>query len=105
MSSLSDDKASRKRPAGLLQPVEIPEGFWQCVTFDLITQLPVTTTGFDAIAVFVDKLSKMTHIAPCHTTLSSKEFANLFMDNVFRLHVLPLKLLSDRGTQFTSNFM
>jgi hypothetical protein len=47
----------------------------------------------------------MVHIAPCRTTLTSREFADLFLDNVVRLHGVPLKLLSDRGTQFTSNFM
>jgi hypothetical protein len=31
---------------------------------DFITQLPVTKKGYDAIAVFVDRLTKMVHFAP-----------------------------------------
>ena len=42
----------------MLQPVEIPERMWECVSMDLITQLPVTQKGNDAIVVFVDKWSK-----------------------------------------------
>ena len=49
------NKPSNKKQGGLLQPVEIPSEFWECVTTDLITKLPPSKEagGYDAIAVFV----------------------------------------------------
>ena len=42
---------------------------------DLITSLPKTGEGHDAIVVFVDKLSKMTRFAPCSSTVDSAGLA------------------------------
>jgi hypothetical protein len=85
-------------------PVEIPEKFWECVSTDLITALPPTSSGHDAIAVFVDKLSKMVHVEPCHTTINAEEFASLYLNRVIRYHGIPKKLLSDRDARFTGHF-
>eukprot|EP00798_Chlamydomonas_sp_ICE-L_P011161 gene11161-biopygen12616 len=71
---------------------------------DLITALPPTTSGHDAIAVFVDKLSKMVHVAPCSTTVSAVGFAAIYLDTVVRHHGIPKKLLSDRDARFTGHF-
>jgi len=87
-----------------LVPVEIPLQFWDCVSTDLITALPPTTSGHDAIAVFVDKLSKMVHVAPCSTTVSAVGFAAIYLDTVVRHHGIPKKLLSDRDARFTGHF-
>lgn len=57
----------------------------------------------DAIAVFVDKLSKMVRLAPCHKTDGALDVANMFVDNVFRSHSVPKTLLSDRDPRFTSD--
>ena len=56
-------KADNRLPQGLLQPIPIPKRCWEIVTIDLVTDLP-PSGGFDAIAVFMDKLSKMVHFAP-----------------------------------------
>ena len=37
------NRASNQRPAGLLQPLPIPEGIWTDITTDLTTDLPLTT--------------------------------------------------------------
>ena len=99
------NKSGTQKPGGLLQPTEVPEKFWECVTMDLITQLPPTKTGYDAIAVFVDKLSKMTHIEPCSTTIDAPEFADLLLRTVFRHHGLPRSIISDRDARFTGHFL
>ena len=52
---------------------------------DFIVQLPKTKAGFDAIVVFVDTFSKMTHFAPTKTTASAPDTAKLFFDHIFRL--------------------
>jgi hypothetical protein len=70
---------------------------------DFIVELP-PCKGFNAILVFVDTLTKMAHFAPCHTTCTAEQAAELFNAWVFRLHGLPRVMLHDRGTQFTSHF-
>ena len=55
------NKSDNKLPAGLLQPLPIPTKNWQQISMDLITQLLKTKNGYDAIVVFVDRLSKMVH--------------------------------------------
>ena len=72
---------------------------------DLIKQLPVSTAGKDAIVVFVDKLSKMVRLAATTTTVNAEGFAHLFIDNVFRSHGFPKKIVSDRDARFTGNFL
>ena len=101
------NKPGNAKPNGTMVPVEIPEKFWECVSTDLITALPPTTSGHDAIAVFVDKLSKMVHVEPCHTTINAEEFASLYLNRVIRYHgkiKIPKKLLSDRDARFTGHF-
>ena len=71
---------------------------------DLITGLPQTRTGHTAIAVFVDRMSKMAHFVATHTTVSAAEISRLFLDNIFKLHGMPEEIVSDRHPRFTSTF-
>jgi hypothetical protein len=98
------NKASTTKPRGLLQPLPIPKRVWGSVTLDLITQLPPTTSGYDAILVFVDRLSKMTHFAATHSSIDAEGVAALYVQNIFRHHGLSDELISDRGTQFAGHF-
>ena len=72
---------------------------------DFITALPETQCGNTAIVAFVDRLTKMTHLAACSTNIGAEDFAKLFRHEVFRLHGLPYELISDRDPRFTSHFM
>lgn len=98
------NKPSNKKQFGLLQPLPIPDHPWQWVTMDFITQLPLSSAGFDAIAVFVDKLTKMVHFVPMKTTDNAANVARIFFDAVFRLHGLPDHIVSDRDPRFVSSF-
>jgi hypothetical protein len=98
------NKVQPLKPAGLLQPLSIPERRWASVSTDFITGLPKTKNGYDAICVFVDRLSKMVHFAPTTTDINAEEFASLFFDNIVRLHGMPTDIVSDRGSVFTSEF-
>ena len=71
---------------------------------DLITQLPRSRSGNDAIVVFVDKLTKMVHYVATTTTVSAPKLATLFMREVVRLHGVPESILSDRDPRFTAHF-
>ena len=71
---------------------------------DLITQLPRSRAGNDAIVVFVDKLTKMVHYAATTTDVSAPKLARIFFEQVVRHHGLPSSILSDRDPRFTGNF-
>ena len=102
--SCQQNKSSNQKPIGLLQPLPIPERRWQQVTLDLITQLPKTKSGNDAIVVFVDKLSKMVHYVATTTDVDAVKLADLFISQVVRLHGIPESIVSDRDSRFTSSF-
>ena len=55
---------------------------WAHVTTDLVIDLP-ESNGYMAIAVFMDKLTKMVHFAPCTKEVTAMEYAKLFVDHVF----------------------
>ncbi|KAJ9516908.1 hypothetical protein QJQ45_027301 [Haematococcus lacustris] len=103
-NSCQRSKTNTSKPIGLLQPLPIPQHRWEQVSMDLITQLPVSSAGNDAIVVFVDKLTKMIHAVPTTTSITAPALARLFFDNVFRLHGLPKVIVSDRDPRFTSAF-
>ncbi|KAJ9519373.1 hypothetical protein QJQ45_023169 [Haematococcus lacustris] len=98
------NKSNTAKPIGLLHPLPVPQHRWEQVSMDLITQLPSTAAGHDAIVVFVDMLTKMIHAVPTTTTVSASILARTFFDHVFRLHGLPKVIVSDRDPRFTSTF-
>jgi hypothetical protein len=71
---------------------------------DLITQLPPTPSGHDAIFVVVDKSSKMIHCLPTTTTVTAPGLASLFFREIVRHHGIPTSIISDRDPRFTSSF-
>lgn len=99
------NKSSNQKPGGLLTPLAIPERRWEVVTMDLITSLPMTQSGHDAIVVFVDKLSKMVHFAACKTAIGAEEFAALYVKEIVRYHGVSKVLISDRDPRFTGKFL
>ena len=96
-------KSDHRKKVGPLQPIPIPTRKWEQITTDLVTDLP-PSAGYTAIAVFVDRLTKMVHFAPCTKEISADQYAQLFVDNVFRLHGTPEVIISDRDPRFTSRF-
>jgi hypothetical protein len=70
-------KAEHQRPAGLLQPLQIPVWKWGEVGMDFITGLPRSSRGHDSIWVIVDRLTKVAHFMPFKTTdLGKQSFFN-----------------------------
>jgi hypothetical protein len=97
-------KAEYQRPAGLLQPLQVPEWKWEKIGMDFIVRLPRTRDGYDSIWVIVDRLTKVAHFIPVKTTYSGAKLAELYISKIVCLHGVPKKIVSDRGTQFTSRF-
>jgi hypothetical protein len=98
------NKPAQQLPLGLLQPLPIPPRAFHTWTMDLITGLPRSKLGHDAIVVFVCKASKLVHFAACLTAISAPQLARLFTDNIVRLHGLPETIISDRDPRFTATF-
>jgi transposase InsO family protein len=71
---------------------------------DFIVGLPRTQSSYDSIWVILDRLTMVAHFIPVKTTYSGPQLAVLYMSRIVCLHGVPKKIVSDRGTQFTSKF-
>ncbi len=89
---------------GKLEPLPVPKQNWTDITYDFIGELP-ESEGKNAILTVVDRKTKAAHFIPCKTSETAKSTARLFLDNVWKLHGTPERTVSDRGTQFNSEFL
>ena len=99
-------KASRSAPQGFLQPLPVPFRAWSDISVDYITPLPACERDgrqYKHILVVVCRLTKMRHFIPT-VGLSAEELATAFINRVYALHGAPDNIVSDRGTQFVSEF-
>ena len=71
---------------------------------DFITKLPRTAKGYDTIWVIVDRLTRSGHFLPIKESYNSEKLAELFIKEVISRHGVPLSIVSDRDTRFTSRF-
>jgi hypothetical protein len=97
-------KAKHQRPAGLLDPLKILEWKWEEIGMDFIVGLPCTSAGYDSIWVIVDRLTKVAHFIPVRTYYTSAKLGELYIAQIVCLHGVSKKIVSDRGSQFTSRF-
>ena len=97
-------KAEHKKPAELLQPLEVAEWKWEHVTMDFVTHLPRTPRRHDAVWVIVDRLMKSVHFLAVRMTFTLKEFCRLYIKEIFRLHGVPISIVSDRDSRFKTHF-
>jgi hypothetical protein len=85
-----------------MQPLQVPEWKWEEIAIYFIVGLPITQSGYDSIRVIVDRLTKVAHFIPIKTTYSGPQLAELYTLRIVCLHRVLKKIVSDRGTQFTS---
>jgi hypothetical protein len=97
-------KVEHKRPAGLLQPLEIATWKWDDISMDFIVSLSRTQKGNDSIWVIVDRLTKVAHFLPVKANYSVSQLAELYVDTILKLHGALRSIVSDRGPQFTAQF-
>ncbi|KAI3695283.1 hypothetical protein L1987_78278 [Smallanthus sonchifolius] len=100
----SQVKAEHQKPYGNIQPLDIPEWKWEHITMGFITKLPRTAKGHDTIWIIVDHLTKSAHFLPIRETFLSERLAEVFINEIVARHGMPLIIVSDRDTRFTSRF-
>ena len=71
---------------------------------DFVVGLPKTLGKFNSIFVIVDRLTKSAHFIPVKVTYNAEKLAKIYISEIVRLHGVPLSIISDRGTRFTSMF-
>ena len=96
--------AEHQRPSRTLQPLPIPEWKWEHITMDFLIGLPCTRVGYDVIWVIVDRLTKSAHFLSIRNNFSLDRLAELYINEIVRLHRVPISIVSDRDPRFTSQF-
>ncbi|GKA93409.1 putative reverse transcriptase domain-containing protein [Tanacetum coccineum] len=77
---------------------------YERITMDFVTKLPKTSTGHDAIWVIVDRLNKSSHFIPIQATDSMETLTRLYIKEIVSRHGVPISIISDRDSHFTSRF-
>ena len=99
---LTSKRLTLAQPVGL--PHEVPHECWEVMFMDETSGFP-PSEGYDAIWIFVCKLSKMAHFVPVKKLgLTSAKLATLFFQHVFRLHGMPRIIVSDRDRLIDTEF-
>jgi transposase InsO family protein len=57
-----------------------------------------------SIWVIVDRLTKTTHFLPVHTTHKTEKYAEIYVDQIVRLHGILRTIVSDREALFVARF-
>jgi hypothetical protein len=97
-------KVEHQRPAGLLQAQKVLEWKWEEIGMDFVVGLARTQKGYNSIRVIMDQLTKVAHFIPVKTMYTGPQLAELYIARIVCLYGVPKKIVSDRGTQFTSKF-
>ncbi|GJZ24893.1 putative reverse transcriptase domain-containing protein [Tanacetum coccineum] len=97
-------KAEHQKPSGLLQQPKIPEWKWEKITMDLVTKLPRSSGGYDAIWVIVDRLTKSAHFLPHRSEdFKTEKLARIYINEIVARHGVPVSIISDRDGRFASH--
>jgi hypothetical protein len=88
----------------MLQPLQVPERKREENAMNYIVGILRTQSGYNSIWVIVDRLTKVAHFILVKTTYTRLQLAELYMSRIVCLHGVPKRIVSDKGTQFTSKF-
>ena len=98
------NKPNNHQPYGLLQTLPVPSQPWELIGIDFMGPLPESKNWlgkFDTITVVIDHLTSMVHLIPSRSDYKGKDIAELVYENIYKLHSLPARIISDRDSYFT----
>ncbi len=81
-------KVQHGKKATPLHPLPVPSAPWEEISIDLIGPLPKSGES-DAILVIVDRFSKMIQLKATRTDLTSSQLAEIYRDEIWKLHRIP----------------
>ena len=102
--SCQRNKAYNANTRGVPTPLPVPTSRFSVISLDILSEFPLSPNGNNAIVCFTDRLTKKVWIEPINKASSARDLALIFMRTVFRSQGMPAVLLSDRGSQFASEF-
>lgn len=88
---------------GLLQPLSILDQAWSHISMDFVEGLP-NSRGKNAILVTIDRFTKYGHFIALSHPFTTHSVAKLFLENIYKLHGLPVRIVTDRDKVFMSSF-
>ena len=97
-------KAEHQVPSGLLNPLPIPQWKWDNITMDSVSSFPLTQRKHEAVWVIVEKLTKSVRFLPVRLDYSMDRLAELYVNEIVRLHGIPLSIVFNCAPWFTPRF-
>ena len=97
-------KVEHQKPGGMTQEIDIPTWKWDVINMDFITGIPCTHRQNDSLWVIVDRMTQSSYFLAVKTTDSVEDYDKIYINEIVRLHGVPLSIISDKGPQFTSHF-
>lgn len=101
-------KPSQDQYSGLLRPLPIPFNLWDDIAMDFVVDLPPSRSSLNHneyrnILTVTDRLGKGKHLIEVDS-MTAEHCALVFVNRVYKHHGLPLRITSDRGSQWVSAF-
>jgi hypothetical protein len=88
------NKGEIVKSPGTLQLLLIPPAIWRDISMDFTVGLPKSDTK-SVIVVVVNCLSKYAHFCSLQNPFTASTVAQLFIDQVFKIHGIPHSIVSD----------
>ena len=97
-------KAEHQVLSDFLNPLKIPQWKWDNITMDFVSSFLLTQKKHDYVWVIMDKLTKSAYFLPVQLDYSMDLLAELYVNEIVKLHGILISIVSDRDPQFTSRF-
>ncbi|GKD68608.1 retrotransposon protein, putative, ty3-gypsy subclass [Tanacetum coccineum] len=76
----------------------------EMIAMDFVTKLPRTSSGHDTIWVIADRLTKSAYFLHMRKDYKMDRLARLYLNKIVARHGVPILIISDRDSLFTSRF-
>ncbi|GJS21569.1 putative reverse transcriptase domain-containing protein [Tanacetum coccineum] len=77
---------------------------YEAIAIDFVTKLPRTSSGHDIIWVIVERLTKYPYFLPMREDHKIERLARLYLNKIVARHGVPILIISNRDSRFTSRF-